>query len=151
MGGEATYGRNPHQAGDRLKIMTRTLTFVLLIAACGNAEGPGTTSPPPSTGSIAEDAGPVYVDSTDILLMESFPVQVALRVTGSLPTPCHQPVWEVHDDGATIAVTLASVADPGEVCIQVLEPFELSIPLGAFESGARAVTLNGEPVGEFEI
>jgi hypothetical protein len=37
------------------------------------------------------------------------------------------------------------------MCVQVLEPFELSIPLGDFESGSRSVTLNGEPAGDFEI
>jgi hypothetical protein len=131
--------------------LTRNLTIALLIVACGNGVGPSSTSQPPPAGSIPEGAGPLFVDSTDILLMESFPVQVALRVTGSLPTPCHRPVWEVHDDGSTVAVTLASVADLGQVCVQVLEPVELSIPLGTFESGSREVTLNGEPVGKFEI
>ncbi|MEX0698433.1 MAG: hypothetical protein WD354_01750, partial [Acidimicrobiia bacterium] len=90
-------------------------------------------------------------ETTDILLMESFPVQVALRVTGNLPTPCHQPVWETDDDGTTIAVTLASTSEPDALCAQVLEPFEMSISLGEFESGSRVVTLNGDEIGDFDI
>jgi len=134
--------------------------FAILLAACG-ASGDGdtttddTTLPSPTTGPssgpIPDDASPVFVETTDILLMESFPVQVVLRVTGNLPTPCHEPVWEVVDDGVTIAVALASVADPDVMCTQVLEPFEISIPLGDFESGARVVTLNGEEIGEFQV
>jgi hypothetical protein len=70
-----------------------------------------------------------------------------------LPTPCHALKWEVVDpdpDGR-IEVVLYSLADPELACIQVLEPFETSIPLGAFESGSYTVYLNGEGVGEIEL
>jgi len=143
---------------DRHNHMRRLLSLLvltLLLAACGGADEPiDSTTPSPSTtapGAIPDDAGPVFVETTDILMMESLPVQVALRVTGNLPTPCHRPVWEVEDDGTTIAVTLASVSDPDVLCAQVLEPFELSIPLGDFEAGSRVVTLNGEEIGDFSI
>ncbi len=139
--------------------MHRTLPGILLavlLSACGGgADEPvdSTTATTPTTAplEIPDDAGPVFVETTDILLMESFPVQVALHVTGNLPTPCHQAVWEVEDDGTTIAVRLASVTDPDVFCAQVLEPFDISIPLGDFESGARVVTLNSEEIGDFEI
>ncbi len=36
-------------------------------------------------------------------------------------------------------------------CIQVLEPVELSIPLGSFESGVVPVRLNGEDVGVIDL
>jgi inhibitor of cysteine peptidase len=97
--------------------------------------------------------GPVYVDSTELLMLESYPVKVRLQVSGALPTPCHALQWEVMDpdpDGR-IEVVLFSLADPELACIQVLEPFETSIPLGAFESGSYTVYLNGEGVGEFEL
>lgn len=128
----------------------------LLLVACGSElDAPVDSNSPTSTSLPADpfpdDAGQLFVDSTDILLMESFPVQVALKVTGSLPTPCHTPVWDVKDDGSTIAVRLGSVADGDAACIQVLEPVELSIPLGSFESGSRVITLNGEEIGDFEI
>jgi hypothetical protein len=83
--------------------------------------------------------------------MEGFPVQVALQVTGNLPTPCHRPVWDVEDDGTTMAVRLVSVTEPDVLCAQVLEPFDITIPLGDFESGTRVVTLNGEEIGDFDI
>ena len=129
--------------------------FVLLAACAGGADQPidSTTSTPSTTPptAIPDDAGPVFVDTSDILLMESFPVQVALHLTGNLPTPCHRAVWEVEDDGTTIAVRLASVTEPDVVCAQVLEPFEVSIPLGDYESGTRVVTLNGAEIGDFEV
>ncbi|HKX75219.1 MAG TPA: hypothetical protein VJR05_07500 [Acidimicrobiia bacterium] len=144
-----------------MKKITVLLALALTLAACGAGGGgpdepvddttPTTTPTVPVEDSIPDDAGPVFVDSTDIILMESFPVQVVLRVTGNLPTPCHRLAYEVEDDGTTIAARLASVAEADAVCAQVLEPFEFSIPLGDFESGSRQVTLNGQPVGDFEV
>ena len=65
--------------------------------------------------------GPVFIDSTEILYLESFPVQVRLVVRGSLPTPCHQAQWSVEDDGERIDVTLRSVVALGQDCAAVLE------------------------------
>ena len=120
------------------------LVTVLLVAAIG---APVLASEEAGPG--VED--PFYVDSTDILYLESFPVQVRLVVAGSLPTPCHEASWDVEatDDG--IDVRLWSTADPDAMCVDVLEPVEVSIPLGSFESADLPVTLNGEPVGRVTV
>ena len=129
------------------KLLSPFLAALVLISSTGslaiasgeaNLGGPGAPSP-------------VYVDSTEILYAESFPVQVFLLVQGSLPTPCHEPVWEVEDMGSTIDVHLWSLADPDQLCVQVLEPFEISIPLGAYTAGDVPVSLNGEAVGSIQI
>lgn len=138
------------------RIRWLAVAVLFLLVACGTTpdapdDSNSPTSTPPTAGAFPDNAGQLFVDSTDIVLMESFPVQVALRVTGSLPTPCHTPVWDVNDDGSTIAVRLGSITDGDAACIQVLEPVELSIPLGSFESGSRIVTLNGEEIGDFEV
>jgi len=94
---------------------------------------------------------PVYVDATDLLYLESYPVQVHLVVEGSLPTPCHEPLWEVEDLGDRVDVRLWSEAEPDRLCMAVLEPVELSILLGAYTSASLPVTLNGSEVGRIEI
>lgn len=127
------------------------LAIALLFGACGDADsGPSgddeqTEGTAPSGWTRAE----AFVGDTQLLILESFPIQVRLTVTGDLPTPCHVPVWEVEDDGVTLAVTFESAVDPDETCTQVLEPFEVTIDLGSFSEGSRTVTLNGETVGEF--
>jgi hypothetical protein len=157
------------------KVLTM-LFFVFLLTACigqpspdtgatSEPEGPDTpvTSPPDSNG---EEPGPApwdpvpgdenlsrgeaFVDEPDILVLESFPLQFVLQLSGSLPTPCHQLRVEVSepDDQDRIQVEVYSLVDPDEVCIQVIEPFEANINLGSFESGNYTVWVNGEQVGE---
>jgi hypothetical protein len=110
---------------------------------------PAAASPTPISSAVVK--GPVFVDGTDILYLESFPVQVRLVVSGSLPTPCHAPAWRVEASTDAIDVTLWSEAPADAVCASVLEPFEVSIPLGAFESADLALTLDGEDIGRVVV
>jgi hypothetical protein len=129
--------------------------LVLSLAACGGDSGTTPTTTPPITvppgldnpvpaGWIESPFQPTTVD----LLVMSFPMQVRLDVGGDLPTPCHQPFWTVVDDGATVAVTIVTATAPDQVCIQVIEPVEFSIPLGDYSDG-RVVSVNGEEIGSF--
>lgn len=117
----------------------------------GTAGGIAQAQDASGTSPAGGDVDPVYVDSAEIIYLESFPVQVQLLVKGSLPTPCHQPVFEVQDFGTSIAVDIWSLADPDQVCVQVLEPFELAIALGSFETANLPVLLNGEEIGRIGI
>jgi hypothetical protein len=108
---------------------------------------------PPAAGAPQGERGPVFVELSELVLLESSPVQAQLQIAGALPTPCHTLEWEVHgpDPEGRLDVVLFSLADPGLACIQVLEAFEATIPLGAFEAGSYAVTLNGEPAGTIDL
>jgi hypothetical protein len=94
--------------------------------------------------------GNIFLEGKDLLILESFPPQFVLHLTGALPTPCHQLRAEVSgpDDQNEIKVEVFSITDPGKMCIQVLHPFEKDIPLGSFTSGKYPVLVNGEKVGE---
>ncbi len=129
-------------------LITLVLAALFLIAAGGAAAGASEPTEPGSPGSATD---PVYIESTEIGYLESYPVQVVLVVRGSLPTPCHEIDSEVHADDEGVDVLIWSVADPDQVCAQVLEPFEVSIPLGAFESASLPLFVNGVEVGRIEI
>lgn len=138
--------REPAQLGRRRTGMKPIVSLMLLIlAACA------TPVPPGDGGDTGGIEGRVFVSGTQILLLESYPVQVRLEVRGDVPTPCHEVRWSVEDDGETISVRLYSVVALGEVCAQVLTPFEVAIPLGDFTEGSRGVTVNESVVGEFSI
>ncbi|MBN1451728.1 MAG: hypothetical protein JW963_11995 [Anaerolineales bacterium] len=96
--------------------------------------------------------GNVYIDHSDLLIMESYPVQIALVLQGSLPTPCNQlrVIARPPDEQNRIQVEVYSVIDPAQVCVQVLEPFEANIGLGSFPTGHYSVWVNGEAIGEFD-
>jgi hypothetical protein len=129
--------------------LTRSMLAVLLTLGTWGTTALGSSSP--EANPTGDPVDPVYVDTVDILYLESYPVQVHLVVTGSLPTPCHEPAWEVQNLGDAIDVQLWSLADADRLCITVLEPFELSIPLGSFETADMPVLLNGEVVGRVEV
>ncbi|HJS20203.1 MAG TPA: hypothetical protein VJ785_15760 [Anaerolineales bacterium] len=119
------------------------------------AQSPGGEEPPinpyaPAEGDEALTRDEAFIDSQDILILESFPPQYQLHVTGSLPTPCHhlRAVVEEPNEQNQIQVEIYSVVDPNRVCTQVLSPFEVSLPLGSYSSGSYTVILNGEEMGE---
>lgn len=125
-------------------------TMRLLLVATLLAAALAACAPPPDAGAEHQ---PVYVDSADLLIAESFPVQVRLHVVGNLPTPCHVFHAEVAEPDAQnrIAVTAYSRVDPAMMCAQVLQPFDesIAIPMDGAADGAYSVWLNGEQVGEF--
>lgn len=109
---------------------------------------------PGSSGAYAGmTRGPVYIDETELLLLESFPVQIELVIRGALPTPCASLEWlvEAPDDQGRIQVEAFSLQDPTIDCIQVLQEMEESLAIGSYSEGVYSVWLNGELVGEFEI
>ncbi|MGH2581491.1 MAG: hypothetical protein ACRDFQ_01175 [Anaerolineales bacterium] len=95
----------------------------------------------------------VYITSSELLVAESYPVQVRLHVVGDLPTPCHTFAAEVSgpDGENRIDVSAYSIGDPLAICVQVLEPFDetVAIPITGAADGTYSVWLNGEFVGEF--
>lgn len=151
----------------------KPLTFILLallliLSACaGGMEEPVNNDEPVSSESPSVpptetsapilsldsfERGPVYLDSVDLLRMESFPVQFMLSLTGNLPTPCHQLRVEVSPPDADnrVMVEVYSVVDPGVMCTQVLKPFELNHPLGSFPEGKYTLWVNGEMITKFD-
>lgn len=128
------------------RIIPLLLILSLVAAACGDEDDASTTSTT-ADGTTA----PAYVDSVEFLFLESYPVQVRAIVKGNLPTPCHEFAWEFDTIASTApTITVYSTVDPEAVCAQVLEPFEETIDLGAFETGSYVLTVNGETY-PFEI
>jgi hypothetical protein len=134
-----------------------------------SASAPGDTYPAPSTSAGSApatneyapadsdknmDRGNVFVeiDNSSVVMLESDPLQVKLHLKGTLPNPCYhlrvnpsQP-----DDQKHIQVEVYSVVKPGEVCTDVLQEFDVEIPLGSFSDGHYLIYINEELLGEFD-
>ena len=95
--------------------------------------------------SILPTTGLVSVDEIDILILESFPVQINVIARGNLPDPCTE-ISEVlqEREGNTFFITIKTYRSPG-FCIQVLAPFEETIPLEVYglPAGTYTVDVNG--------
>lgn len=147
--------------------ITLSVVFImaLLISACGaggpdnpvsNDDGPIPVEPGNGIGGVGDEGktkGNAYVNSAQLVIMESYPVQVSLAVSGDLPTPCHELRYAIDPPDADnrIMVEVYSVVDPELLCTQVLQPFEenISLPIEDLPDGTYAVYVNGELVGEF--
>jgi hypothetical protein len=165
-----------------MKSLSILFTMTLLIVACTQVPMPSQSpvpeantlppdapvTSPPQNGSAPMETpdmpfapkpddtnlsrGNVFIDESGLLIRESFPPQIALSVSGDLPTPCHELRVDVEepDPENKLNVDAYSVVDPDRPCIQVLEPFEANIDLGTFPSGHYTVWVNGDMVGEFD-
>lgn len=126
----------------------------VLLVACGGAQGQDatpTTAPQPTedTSTITPgqpERGQAMVESVDVLLMESFPVQISVIARGQLPDGCTQ-IDEVitQQSGDTFRIAVTTVRLPDQVCTQALVPFEQTIALDAvgLEAGTYNVSVNG--------
>lgn len=132
----------------------------IIMAACGAGIMPDdetiksspTASPAPWEPKIDDESlirGEAFVNESQIIVQENAPHQHLLRLSGALPTPCHQlrVLLPEPDELARIWVEVYSLSDPAEICIQVLEPFEASIPLGEFSPREYEVLVNGDLIG----
>jgi hypothetical protein len=116
--------------------------------------GTGGTPSPENWQPVPEDENliraEVEVQSAEILTLESFPPQYQLHVTGGKGNPCNMLRVAVGepDENGRIDVDVYTVLDPAATCIQILEGFDINIPLGSLEAGEYSVWLNGQQVGE---
>ena len=157
------------------QIMLPLIVSGVLLAACAGQSIPGTGAYPepgspsdiivaspypgfeqgypapwePAVGDENLVRGEVFIEKQEVIVQESFPPQFVLKLSGALPTPCHQLRVKVNGPDAQnqIQVEVYSLAKPDEICIQVLEPFEESIPLGSYTSGEYKVLVNGKQAG----
>ena len=113
----------------------------------------------PQTGDIAPQPGDAdllrgeaYLESTELLTLESFPLQCMLSLKGNLPTPCSRLRVKVSPPNAEdkVVVDVYSVSIPDEMCAQVLEPFDVNFLLGNFPAGRYTLWVNEIQVAEFQ-
>jgi inhibitor of cysteine peptidase len=116
----------------------------------------------PVTGTFAPEAGDdklvrgeafVEIPDSQVVLLESYPVQVQVNLQGSLPNPCHQ--LRVNpsqpDSQNRIQIEVYSVTKPDTMCTEVLKPFNVQFPLGNLSTGHYLIYINGELLAEFDV
>jgi len=95
--------------------------------------------------SILPTIGLATVDEIEIVISESFPVQVEVTARGNLPDPCTE-ICQITQkkEGNTFFITIKTNRSP-DPCIQIIVPFEVKIPLNVYglSAGTYVVDVNG--------
>lgn len=139
-----------------------TLLFAIVFCGCVPSPDSPVTSetpsrpmqsdylPSPADGSLTR--GEAYLESAELLTLESYPPQFTLVLKGNLPTPCHRLRIAVAAPDASnkIVVDVYSVSNPGEICVQVLEAFEVNFSLGSYPTGSYSLWVNGKTLAKFD-
>ncbi|MDY6846223.1 MAG: hypothetical protein SVP52_03710 [Chloroflexota bacterium] len=132
------------------KMLLRLMIFTgLILSACQPMVQP---EEPTNISSSTKPAEPVYeygqrgrVESLDVILLESFPVQAQAIVSGTLPDGCS----ELHEisverQGLNFNLTLTTRHLTGDVaCTEALVPFEETVDLDirGLEAGTYTVVV----------
>ena len=106
----------------------------------------------PVSNDSSKSRGSAEITEARIDELESLPVQYKLYLNGNLPTPCSElrVVISDADKKQRVYIDVYSIFDPNEMCIQVLEPFNVQIPLEQYPNGTT-IWVNGEKVGEINL
>ena len=123
------------------RLLLGGLILLLAVAGCGAAAtpaGPG--------GDETFVTGVAAVDSVDLLMLESFPVQIRAMVRGNLPDGCTtiDQVTQARQ-GNAFKVTITTKRPADKMCTEALVPFEESVALEVvgLPAGTYAVEVNG--------
>jgi len=85
------------------------------------------------------------VQEVHVNLMESFPLQVSITIKGTLPDGCssiHGTKVESDTEKGTFDITILTERPKDAVCIQVLTPFETTVPLDVLGLPAGVYIVN---------
>ncbi len=97
-------------------------------------------------GGVNNQPGSAMIDSVEVLILESLPVQVTVNVKGNMPDACTT-VDEVttNREGNTFNIQITTKRPAELMCAQVLTPFEQNIPLDVkgLQKGTYTVNVNG--------
>ena len=133
------------------QVLVPLLIAAVMVAACGAQ--PTRTPPVGKTPPGGVIRGEAVVETIDILILESFPVQVNVVARGNLPDGCTE-IDEIGQErsGKAFEVTIPTARPADAACTQALEPFEktISLDVHGLPAGSYGVDVNGA-TGAFEL
>ena len=117
---------------------------VAMSLACGPSAAP-TLAPPVS------EAVPAPIESSELQIAESFPLQYFVRVVSGLPDGCHSfGGYTLARDGFRVTIKVSNYRTSGSslACIQVYGTVETTIPLGSDFDPEQTYTIdvNGKTI-----
>ncbi|AGB48573.1 hypothetical protein Metho_0298 [Methanomethylovorans hollandica DSM 15978] len=139
-----------------------SVALIILISGCScqttivsNESENTSENQTPSPGVNNEEfiTGVASISNVQVLVLESFPVQVNVEATGYLPDGCTTiGNATVRKDGNTFYVEIGTIRPRDALCTQALVPFTKSVSLDVYglEKGVYNVDVNGK-TASFEL
>lgn len=90
--------------------------------------------------------GEAIIENAEALILESFPVQVNVQITGSLPDGCTElHMIETERVDSTFFVTVETIRPVDQLCTEALVPFTevTSLDVAGLPAGEYTVDVNG--------
>lgn len=84
-------------------------------------------------------------------LEQSAQGQWSLRITGQIPTPCHEIKWKSTVEGKKLIFTFSASQKAGSMCAQVITDYELTVPIEDLSAGNYQVYIDGTFIGEIQV
>jgi inhibitor of cysteine peptidase len=87
---------------------------------------------------------PTVIEDVNVRVLESFPPQLDIHVTGYHPDSCDFPVQiDTRVNGNTITVEIYREVPPNVRCGEPTVPYETNFNLGSFDPGDYIIDVNG--------
>jgi inhibitor of cysteine peptidase len=123
------------------------LLLAILLLILSSCLGVQANIPPAGDGSDGDTGmfkSYTVIENVDVLILESWPMQLHLQVTGYQPDGCEVPVIvEQRREGNEVFVDVYREMSAAMACPAVIQPYEAKIPLeGGFESGTYTIHVN---------
>ncbi len=142
-------------------IILMIITSLIMLSGCTQAPDPAkdsaTDSDTQDNISESKDGDYIYgtagVESTEIMVLESFPVQIHVIAKGYLPDGCTEiDRAEAKRDGNTFTVTITTKRPKDMMCTQAIVPYEKVVPLDVYglKAGTYDVNVNSV-IDSFEL
>ncbi|MGC9520643.1 MAG: hypothetical protein ACP5HG_02020 [Anaerolineae bacterium] len=120
------------------------LVSLLILSACRPSDLVDGAPLPPAPTDDVQPGGQAFIESLDLMILESFPVQVRAHITGHLSDGCTEieAIQVVRDEDAkAYTITIETSRDPEAMCTQALVPFEETVNLD----------VQGMPAGTYTV
>lgn len=138
----------------KLRMTILTTFLAILVAPCAPMTATPSPIPTEDPTEVPATASVAVVKSIEILILESFPVQVNEVIRGDLPDAGCTMIASVNQvrEGNTFKLTLVTTTDPLALCAQALTPFEQVVALDVRDLPAGQYTVSAGGVEEtFEL
>lgn len=134
-------------------IVLMIITSLIILSGCtqapDSAKDSATDSDTQDNISESKDGDYTYgtagVESTEIMVLESFPVQIHVIAKGYLPDGCTKiDRAEAKRDGNIFTVTITTKRPKDMMCTQAIVPYEKVVPLNVYglKAGTYDVNIN---------